>query len=176
MKGIEYGIKFLCIEQAGQFLQLIQWLTGAGYEHYEISNFSLPGRRSRHNTSYWQGKPYYGFGPSAHSFNGADTRSWNIANNALYIKSIREGILPVEKEVLTEAQKINEYIMTSLRTMEGIDLDLIRLKFGENTARGLQKKAGRFPPEHVLTENSFLRLTNAGKLFADGIAAELFEE
>jgi oxygen-independent coproporphyrinogen-3 oxidase len=163
-------------QQARQFLQLIQWLTGAGYEHYEISNFSLPGRRSRHNTSYWQGKPYYGFGPSAHSFNGADTRSWNIANNALYIKSIREGILPVEKEVLTEAQKINEYIMTSLRTMEGIDLDLIRLKFGENTARGLQKKAGRFPPEHVLTENSFLRLTNAGKLFADGIAAELFEE
>ena len=81
-----------------------------------------------------------------------------------------------KKEVLTEAQKINEYIMTSLRTMEGIDLDLIRLKFGENTARGLQKKAGRFPPEHVLTENSFLRLTNAGKLFADGIAAELFEE
>jgi oxygen-independent coproporphyrinogen-3 oxidase len=163
-------------QQARQFLQLIQWLNGAGYEHYEISNFSLPGRRSRHNTSYWQGKPYYGFGPSAHSFNGADTRSWNIANNALYIKSIREGILPVEKEVLTEAQKVNEYIMTSLRTIEGIDLDLIRSKFGENTARGLQKKAGRFPPEHVLTENSFLRLTNAGKLFADGIAAELFEE
>jgi oxygen-independent coproporphyrinogen-3 oxidase len=163
-------------QQARQFLQLIQWLTGAGYEHYEISNFSLPGRRSRHNTSYWQGKPYYGFGPSAHSFNGADTRSWNIANNALYIKSIRGGVLPVEREVLTQTQKINEYIMTSLRTMEGIDLDLMRSKFGEHTVKGLKKKAGRFPPEHVLTENSIIRLTNAGKLFADGIAAELFEE
>ena len=163
-------------QQARQFLRLIQWLTGAGYEHYEISNFSLPGRRSRHNTSYWQGKPYYGFGPSAHSFNGIDIRSWNIANNASYIKSIREGVLPVEKEVLTEIQKINEYIMTSLRTIEGIDLDLIRSRFGEHAAKDLKKKADRFPPEHVLTENSFIRLTHAGKLFADGIAAELFEE
>lgn len=163
-------------QQSRQFLQLIQWLTGAGYEHYEISNFSLPGKRSRHNTSYWQGKPYYGFGPSAHSFNGADTRSWNIANNALYIKSIREGILPVEKEVLTKTQQVNEYIMTSLRTMEGIDIDLMQLKFGEYAAGNLKEKAGRLLPEHVVTGNSFLRLTHAGKLFADGIAADLFED
>ena len=163
-------------QQARQFLQLIQWLTGAGYEHYEISNFSLPGNRSRHNTSYWQGKPYYGFGPSAHSFNGTDTRSWNIANNALYIKSIRGGVLPVEKEVLTETQKTNEYIMTSLRTIEGIDLDLVRSKFGEHTARNLTKKVSRFPPERIAIENGFIRLTPAGKLFADGIAADLFED
>jgi len=163
-------------QQARQFLQLIQWLTGAGYEHYEISNFSLPGRRSRHNTSYWQGKPYYGFGPSAHSFNGIDTRSWNIANNALYIKSIREEVLPVEKEVLTETQKINEYIMTSLRTMEGIDLDLVQLKFGEHMAGNVKKKAGRFSQERIFIANDFIRLTDAGKLFADGIAAELFED
>lgn len=161
-------------QQARQFLQLMDWLNKAGYEHYEISNFSLPGKRSRHNTSYWQGKPYYGFGPSAHTYNGKDTRSWNIANNALYIKSITEEILPVEKEVLTKTQQLNEYIMTSLRTMEGIDLNKIKTVFGEAAYYKTLKTAASFSPEKVIVNTEYIALTNQGKLFADGLAAELF--
>ena len=99
-------------KQSEQFLLLMQWLDMAGYEHYEISNFAKPGFRSRHNSSYWQGKKYMGFGPSAHSFDG-NTRWWNIANNNNYIESINKGIAPFEKEELTGVQKLNEYIMTS---------------------------------------------------------------
>lgn len=112
-------------KQSEQFLLLMQWLKEAGYEHYEISNFARPGFRSRHNSSYWQGKTYYGFGPSAHSFDGK-SRWWNIANNNSYIASLNNGVIPFEKEELTPVQKINEYIMISLRTSEGLNLDRIR--------------------------------------------------
>jgi oxygen-independent coproporphyrinogen-3 oxidase len=109
-------------KQSEQFLLLMQWMEEAGYEHYEISNFAKPGRRSRHNSSYWQGKNYLGIGPSAHSFNGAE-RQWNISNNNIYTESINKGIIPFEKEELTVVQKLNEYIMISLRTMEGLNLE-----------------------------------------------------
>ncbi|MGN6493259.1 MAG: radical SAM family heme chaperone HemW [Agriterribacter sp.] len=161
-------------QQARQFLQLIAWLNAAGYEHYEISNFSLPGKRSRHNTAYWQGKPYYGFGPSAHSFNGLNTRSWNIANNALYIQSIGKNLLPVEKEILTSTQQLNEYIMTSLRTMEGTDLDKIEIEFGKDKSDRILKIAAPHLNKKVVRQQNRLVLTNEGKLFADGLAAELF--
>lgn len=160
-------------QQARQFLQGIDWLEAAGYEHYEISNFSIPGKRSRHNTSYWQAKPYYGFGPSSHSFNGTDTRSWNIANNALYIQAITENKIPAEKELLTKAQRLNEYIMTSLRTMEGIDLNHIQKKFGRDFSERILVSAQAYH-EKLILQNDFLKLTNMGKLFADGIAADLF--
>ncbi|MCC6288459.1 MAG: radical SAM family heme chaperone HemW [Chitinophagaceae bacterium] len=163
-------------QQARQFLQLINWLNKAGYEHYEISNFSLPGRRSRHNTSYWQGKPYYGFGPSAHSFDGIKTRSWNISNNALYTKSITAGILPVEKEVLTKTQQVNEYIMTSLRTSEGVDLNKIKNVFGENYYNSICKTVSLLGKEHVVVNDERIILTKEGKLFADGLAAALFAD
>lgn len=163
-------------QQARQFMQLTRWLQEAGYEHYEISNFSIPGRRSRHNTSYWQGKPYYGFGPSAHSFNGTDTRSWNIANNALYIQSLAQNTVPAEKEKLTVTQRLNEYIMTSLRTMEGADLGYIRKNFGDNVAEGVISSAQRYINSgKLMLNNQKLVLTDTGKLFADGIAADLFE-
>lgn len=163
-------------QQARQFMQLTGWLQKAGYEHYEISNFSIPGKRSRHNSSYWQGKPYYGFGPSAHSFNGTDTRSWNIANNALYIRSLAQNIVPAEKERLTVTQRLNEYIMTSLRTMEGADLSYIRKGFGETFAERVLSSAQRhINNEKLMLSNRRLVLTGTGKLFADGIAADLFE-
>ncbi len=108
-------------KQAEQFLLLMQWLEDAGYEHYEISNFARPGRRSRHNSSYWQGKKYLGLGPSAHSFND-ESRQWNISNNNVYIESLAENKIPFEKEILTPSQKVNEYIMTSLRTAGRIRL------------------------------------------------------
>jgi len=111
-------------KQSEQFLLLMQWMALAGYEHYEISNFAKPGFRSRHNSSYWQGKKYLGFGPSAHSFDG-NARWWNVSNNNQYIESIKKGILPFKKEKLTAIQKLNEFIMISLRTMEGLDLSKI---------------------------------------------------
>lgn len=162
-------------QQARQFIQLMNRLQEAGYEHYEISNFSLPGKRSRHNTAYWQDKPYYGFGPSAHSFNGKDTRSWNVANNSLYIQSLRQNVIPLQKEKLTTVQRLNEYIMTSLRTMEGIDLNHVENRFGVAYAQRLLA-ASRAHSEKMVIQNNCLRLTNAGKLFADGIAADLFED
>ncbi|HXB42652.1 MAG TPA: radical SAM family heme chaperone HemW, partial [Puia sp.] len=118
-------------QQAEQFLMLIDYLTFLGFDHYEISNFAKPGKKSRHNSSYWQGKKYLGLGPSAHSYNGVERR-WNVANNNLYIQSLQQGNLQYEKELLTPTQMVNEYIMVSLRTMEGCDTDYIGNKFGGN--------------------------------------------
>ena len=161
-------------KQAEQFLLLMDWMQKAGYEHYEISNFSKPGKRSKHNSSYWLGKNYYGFGPSAHAFDG-NRRQWNIANNALYIQSLKKGIIPFEEEILTATHQLNEYIMISLRTMEGIDLAIVREKFGEKASEKLEADSKKWASGGKLfTVNNSLVLTKAGKLFADGIAADLF--
>jgi oxygen-independent coproporphyrinogen-3 oxidase len=157
-------------KQAEQFLLLMEWLENAGYDHYEISNFARPDRRSRHNSSYWQGKKYLGLGPSAHSFNGK-SRQWNISNNNTYIESIEKDEIPFEEEILTPSQKANEYIMTSLRTMEGLDIS----KIPEAMSHELRSASKKFieSGELILKENKLL-LTREGKLFADGIAADLF--
>ncbi len=161
-------------KQSRQFEILMEKLNAAGYEHYEISNFAKPGFRSRHNSSYWQGAPYLGLGPSAHSYNKT-SRQWNIANNALYIKSINENIVPFEKEELSSIQKINEYIMTSLRTMEGASLQHIKNFSCEKTTADILHDAEKFiQRDWMKKENDFLILTQKGKLFADGIAADLF--
>ena len=153
-------------KQSTQFLLLMQWLEDAEYEHYEISNFAKQGWRSLHNSSYWQRKKYLGLGPSAHSYNGI-SRQWNVSNNTTYITSINNGIMPFEKEVLTKNQQLNEYIMTSLRTMEGLDLDI--------TGRDLLEKSQQFIDRGLIKlENDFLTLTKEGQLLADGIASELF--
>ncbi|MGZ8523199.1 MAG: radical SAM family heme chaperone HemW [Chitinophagaceae bacterium] len=157
-------------KQSEQFLLLMQWLEDAGYEHYEISNFAKPGFRSRHNSSYWQGEKYMGFGPSAHSFDG-NARWWNIANNTIYIDSINKGIIPFEKEHLTNTQKLNEFIMISLRTAEGLDLS----KINETESNELLATSRKYIENGLMKlEESFLRLTREGKLLADGIAADLF--
>ena len=163
-------------KQASQFLLLMCWLQDAGYEHYEISNFAKPGYRSKHNSSYWHRKTYIGIGPSAHSFDG-DLRRWNVSNNALYIQSLQKNSIPYEEEKLTDVQKLNEYIMTSLRTIEGIDLDFIEKIFGQEKKIKLQAASVKYVSNHKLqTINYNLILTNEGKLFADGIAADLFFE
>jgi oxygen-independent coproporphyrinogen III oxidase len=152
--------------QSEQFLLLMEWLDKADYEHYEISNFAKPGQRSRHNSSYWSGKKYLGLGPSAHSFNGV-SRQWNISNNQRYIASLEENSIPFEKEELTGTQKLNEYIMTSLRTIEGMDLAI--------AGEALLIKSKKFIDGGLMTrEKNALVLTREGKLLADGIAAELF--
>lgn len=163
-------------KQSEQFLLLMEWLTAAGYEHYEISNFAKPGYRSKHNSSYWQGKTYIGIGPSAHSFI-KNKRRWNISNNAHYIQSLKNNIIPFEEEVLTNVQQLNEYIMTSLRTIEGIDLDIIEKNFGKEIKEKLQMESLQYIRNHKLQEkNHKLCLTDVGKFFADGIAADLFFE
>jgi oxygen-independent coproporphyrinogen-3 oxidase len=162
-------------KQSEQFLLLMQWLENAGYEHYEISNFAKPGHRSRHNSSYWQGKKYLGFGPSAHSFDGK-VRWWNVANNNLYIESINTNILPVEKEVLTTTQQMNEFIMISLRTMEGLDLDKLQAIDPKAGIKDQILKQSKKYQERGLLEviGNTIRLTKEGKLMADGIASDLF--
>ena len=161
-------------KQAEQFLLLMQWMEKLGYEHYEISNFALPGNRSRHNSSYWQGKKYYGFGPSAHSFDG-QKRQWNIANNAQYIQSIQNDIIPVEAEILTPTQQLNEYIMTSLRTMEGLDVAFVTRRFAGSFTEQIESASLKWIATNKLyKKGDAYILTNEGKLLADGIAADLF--
>lgn len=161
-------------DQARQFLLMTDFLTSAGYEHYEISNFALPGMRSRHNSSYWSGEKYIGLGASAHSYNGT-SRQWNVANNALYIQSLERGRVPFDQEVLTPVQQLNEYIMTSLRTIEGTDVLFIEQKFGKKSATDLLRNSEKFVERGWMQyyQNHFL-LTREGKLFADGIASDLF--
>ncbi|MBV7533633.1 radical SAM family heme chaperone HemW [Chitinophaga sp. sic0106] len=159
---------------ARHFEKLMQWVETAGYEHYEISNFALPGWHSRHNSSYWKGLSYLGLGPSAHSFNG-HSRQWNIANNALYLKSISAGEVPFEIETLTAEMQFNEYIMTSLRTSVGCDTGWVGERFGADLARQLLANSREFIFKGWMEESgTHLRLTKAGRLFADGIAADLF--
>jgi oxygen-independent coproporphyrinogen-3 oxidase len=162
-------------KQASQFLLLMDWMETAGYEHYEISNFAKPGSRSKHNSSYWKGAAYHGFGPSAHSFNGNNIRRWNISNNVVYIQSLQHNMIPFEEEILTTSQKLNEYIMTSLRTMEGISMEYVSLNFGKEGSKGLTEAARKYEKTgKLIIENHRIILTKEGKLFADGIAADLF--
>jgi len=161
-------------KQAHHFILLLEWLSAAGFEHYEISNFALPGHRSKHNSNYWQGKDYLGIGPSAHSFNGK-TRQWNVANNSLYLQSLAQNTVPFEIEILSIEQQLNEYIMTSLRTLEGLSLVYISNQWGESFANIIEQAASDLLIKGYanLVDNNLV-LTNNGKLMADGIASDLF--
>lgn len=159
---------------AQHFELLVATTAAAGFEQYEISNFAQPGFRSRHNASYWKGIHYLGLGPSAHSFNGV-ARQWNVANNIKYIRSIGEGIVPFEQEILTPEQQLNEYVMTALRTTEGIDLDFIEQQFGATHSERIKNESRKYIEAGKMEAGGdYLRLTTAGKFLADGIAADLF--
>ena len=162
-------------QAARQFEILMEQLAAAGYEQYEISNFARPGRRSRHNSSYWHNIPYLGLGPGAHSFRPQE-RQWNVANNSLYLKSIARGQVPCEKEILLPDMQWNEYVMTALRTVEGCDLRYMSTRFGAQAAEALKTASLPFIDQGQLTHRAdgHLVLTTKGKLFADGIAAALF--
>ncbi len=160
---------------ARHFEYLVATTTGQGYQHYEISNFALPNRYARHNTSYWQGEAYLGIGPSAHSFDGK-SRQWNRAHNAQYLKAIAADTLLFEREELTTAQRYNEYLLTGLRTMWGVQIDKIAA-FGESYQQYFLQQAQAFlDQDQMLVESGQYRLSNAGKLLADRIAMELFWE
>jgi oxygen-independent coproporphyrinogen-3 oxidase len=141
---------------------------------YEISNFCRDGFYSKHNSNYWKGEPYIGFGPSAHSFDGS-SRQWNVANNAQYIRSLEENKLQFEREELTMDQRYNEYVMTSLRTMWGSNLEHIHGAFGSNYEKHFLEEAKPYltSGDLIRIENS-LFLTDKGKLLADAIASDLF--
>lgn len=161
-------------KQARQFLQLMDWLKEKGYEHYEVSNFALPGHRSRHNSSYWQGQKYLGLGPSAHSYNGRERR-WNIANNQLYIEGLEKGTAIWESEVLSAKDRLNETVMISLRTREGLDLNRIEKEFSFEERTRIEKRLERYVKGGwIQMEKTRAALTDEGMLRADGIAADLF--
>jgi oxygen-independent coproporphyrinogen-3 oxidase len=162
-------------QSAGQFEILMEQAAAMGYEHYEISNLAKPGHYAVHNTNYWRGQPYLGIGPSAHSFDGKNRR-WNIANNALYAKSILlNNELAYEEEVLTPTEHLNEYIMTSLRTMWGCDLMIVEKNWGNDHLKEILESALEFLEKGMMVRrDNKLVLTNKGKLFADRVAGELF--
>ena len=156
---------------------LMEESAGMGYEQYEISNFAKPGCYAVHNTNYWKGIKYLGIGPSAHSFNGT-SRKWNISNNALYTRNLLDkGVLMDEQETLSPEDRLNEYIMTSLRTMWGLDLNHVSVIWGSDYAALIFKNSERhLEQEKIVREDEKLILTRKGKLFADGIAGDLFVE
>jgi oxygen-independent coproporphyrinogen-3 oxidase len=160
--------------QVTQFRLLMQMSRDNGFQQYEISNFAKPGWHAIHNTNYWNGVPYLGLGPSAHSFNRA-SRRWNISNLTEYITAMEKGELKYEEEILTPVQKFNEYVMTSLRTMWGCDLGNIKFKVQGSRFKVVRERALSFVRQGLITEQSgVFFLTDEGKLFADRIAAELF--
>jgi len=163
-------------ESARQFDLLLDTLEKAGYEHYEISNFARSGFRSRHNTAYWQQKPYIGIGPAAHSFDG-NSRQWNVSNNSKYIAALESGTVWFEREKLTPAERYNDYILVSLRTIWGADIGYIRNHFGETFANEFLRQAAAYLQNGYMQEQKgIFALTRKGKLIADRIASDLFDE
>jgi oxygen-independent coproporphyrinogen-3 oxidase len=161
---------------ARQLSLLIDHLEGANYEQYEVSNFAKPGFQSRHNSNYWKNKKYLGVGPSAHSYNG-ESRQYNVSNNAAYLRALQQEKIPYTIEVLTRHDKINEYLLTTLRTSWGADLKTLRERFSfdpieENNdyLQSLQRKG------LIAIEGNILELTRKGLFLADKIASDLFVE
>lgn len=161
-------------QSASQFQILMENLSQNGFEHYEISNFAKPHQYARHNTNYWKGVHYLGIGPSAHSFNGF-SRQWNVANNAKYLSALSQNEIPFELEKLSKTNQFNEYVMTSLRTMWGIDVLKLKSDFGVNFETEFSKNLEQFMAnDWILKKEQNWILTPKGKLYADYIASELF--
>ncbi len=158
-----------------QFHLLKDKLEASGFVHYELSNFGKEGYFSRNNTAYWQGKPYIGIGPSAHSFNGKQ-RGWNVRNNTKYIKAIQQKELPIEVETLTTTDRYNEYIMTGLRTIWGVSIDKVEADFGKIYKDYLKEQSETFINQQLLyIDDKHIRVTKKGQFLSDGIASELFK-
>ena len=156
------------------FQILVETLEKNGFIHYELSNFGKENYFSKNNSAYWLGKKYIGIGPSAHSYNGI-SRSWNVSNNSIYLKSLAENMLPNETEILSQTDRYNEYIMTGLRTIWGISLERIESEFGARFLDYLMQQSKKFMDDGLLSvEDKILKTTPRGKFLADGIASDLF--
>ena len=159
---------------AQHFQTLVNSTAKAGFTHYEVCSFGKPGYFSKHNSSYWLGKPYLGVGPSAHSFDGKK-RSWNVSNNKQYIDTIAKNELPLTSELLTPENRFNEYIMTGLRTIWGVSLKRIEEEFGLGVQISLLNNAHSYLASETLKiENAHLKMTPKGQFLSDGIASDLF--
>lgn len=157
-----------------QYNYLIDWAQEHGFNHYEISNFAKNGLFSHHNYSYWTGEPYLGIGPSAHSFDGK-TRKWNCAHNAKYIESLRNDIIPLKEEILSDNEKFNELIMTRLRTKSGVDIRLIKNNFSERYYRTFVEQTKQFIRQGLLCKKAdTISLTRNGIMISDTIISDLF--
>ncbi len=157
-----------------QFHLLVDILEKEGFINYETSNFGKEGFFSKNNTAYWQGKKYIGIGPSAHSFDG-QSRGWNVSNNSKYLKSIQEGKLPMETEILTTTDRYNEYIMTGLRTIWGVSLKKITSEYGNRYCDYLKKQSSKPIEQKLLVlDRDTLKVAKKGKFLADGISSNLF--
>lgn len=157
-----------------QFHILRETLEANGYEHYEISNFAKPGHRAAHNTSYWQGVPYIGIGPAAHSFNG-HLRRWNVANNIKYIKALESAAEYFETEILSPADQVNELLMTGMRTCFGVGIQRIEEIAGKQAVESILEDAQPYLESGVLVqENGVLYLSKQHRFIADSIISDLF--
>lgn len=163
-------------QTATQFELMIERLNAAGYEQYEVSNFSRDGHYSKHNSSYWLQKTYVGIGPGAHSFY-QDKRAYNIANNAKYIASLEMGIVPETTEVLSTNQRISEYLLTGLRTNRGCDLDYLTHELGYAITTKKGELLSKYVAHNLLViEEKNLKLTTKGRLLADEITVNLMPD
>ncbi|MFW2136052.1 radical SAM family heme chaperone HemW [Chryseobacterium sp. TY4] len=161
--------------QNDAFFYMSEFLKQNGFDHYEISNFGKPNFHSKHNSSYWEYKEYLGIGPSAHSYDGKNLRSWNVANNTKYIKSLSENQLPIEREELNENDRYNEMLMIGLRTQKGVDLMRFKNNFSSDMIFTFENSIQQKIKEGILKiENNRLIIPEQHWFMADGIAADLF--
>ncbi len=169
--------KFKAVDDDHSALQLqllVEMLTADGLEQYEVSNFCRPGYMSRHNSNYWRGNSYLGIGPSAHSYNGV-SRQHNVSNNFHYVENIQKKKVPSSLEILTREDKINEYLLTRLRTSWGADLEQLRLDFGIDIVADNATYLDQLQQNALaVLQSDTLVLTGKGKLLADKIASDLF--
>ncbi len=175
---MKFGNKISKPEESTQnkeFYYLSDFLKDHGFIHYEISNFAKKDFESKHNSAYWKYKEYLGIGPSAHSYNGRNQRSWNVANNTKYIKNLAENTLPKETEILTEKDQYNEMLMIGLRTIWGVDLEILKDKFSDEILEIFKKTIQPKLEEGILiTEENHLKIPEKHWFLADGIASDLF--
>lgn len=171
---IKQGISPAVIDEAveEQFYMAHDFLETMGYKHYEISNYAISGKESKHNSSYWKGQKYLGIGPGAHSFDGV-TRGWNIAHLPKYMGMIERGESALTEEQLSEKDHFNEFVMTGIRRLEGIEIEKIHTRFPDYMGH-FEKALKEVPKEYIDLEGDRLKLSRMGLLFADFVGSELF--
>ncbi len=163
-------------EQNLEFHLMCDFLKGIGFDHYEISNFARPGFYSQHNSAYWKYSPYLGIGPSAHSYDGSDRRSWNLANNILYIRELEAGRLPSESEHLSAKDRFNEMVMTGLRTSRGVDLRKLQQLCGDDLMEHLKHESrSKLEDGLLILAENHMKIPEKHWFLADGIASDLFK-
>lgn len=160
-------------DAARQFKMLQKWASDHGYNHYEISNLGQIGKKALHNSNYWNGIPYLGIGPSAHSFDGI-SRKWNMSNNKKYIELINNNKVAFEVEVLSEIDRINEMLMIRLRTKEGLSLNEFKNTFGEQRYNQLLMEIKQVPEKYLECSARYLSIKSTYWMLSDGIISDLF--